>query len=270
MDKKISIILPYYNRKGLILNTLKTFEYFYKNHNVEIVIVDDTSIEEHRLEEFLKFDLDIKLIRLDSKNGINPCYPYNVGVRESSGDIIVLSSPETFHTASIFETSNNFENLDNNSYLLFSVFCLTDQEIIKQIVEEKDYMMGIKVFDIIKPKFYKNLGENGYSWNNNYGSWYTHSQYRPSGLNFFSAITRDRFYEISGFDERFRGGTGFDDDEFRDRLMKCGVKFIYIDSGMGIHINHEVVNNMQPTTNRVIYDKSKKETYKKNNIWGVR
>ena len=48
--KKISIILPYYNRKTLLLHTLKSFEHFYCDKNIEIVIVDDSSDEEERLE----------------------------------------------------------------------------------------------------------------------------------------------------------------------------------------------------------------------------
>lgn len=267
---KVSIILPYYNRKALILLTLKSFEHFYCEQDVEVVIVDDGSDDDHRLEDSLDFNLDIKLIRLDNKNGINPCYPYNVGVRESSGDILILSSPETFHTTNVFETSNNFKDLNDNTYLLFSVFCLTDINGINTIKSEKDFNVSLDVFESIKPNLYKNLGENGYTFNNKYGSWYTHSEYRTSGLNFFTAITRKKFYDLSGFDERFRFGTGFDDDEFKDRLIESGVAFKYIDSGLGIHINHEVVNNMSPTTNKSLYTQTKSDKYLKNESWGKR
>lgn len=251
--RKVSIILPYYNRKELILRTLKSLEDFYQNENVEIIIVDDVSDNEHRLEGELTFNLDIKLIRLEVKNGVNPCYPYNVGVRESKGDILILSSPETFHTTNMYSISNNFNNLTDDNYILFSVFCLTDLSIIDKIDVER---------------FFDNLGENGYQFNNNYGSWYTHSEYRPSGLNFFTAITRNKFYEMSGFDERFRFGTGYDDNEFKDRLVESNTEFIYIDGAIAIHVNHEVINNMPPTTNLEIYTNSKVDKYKKNDLWG--
>lgn len=264
---KVSIILPYYNRKDLILNTLKSFEYFYKNKNVEIVIVDDVSSDEHRLENNINFNLNIKLIRLASKTGINPCYPYNVGVRESSGDIIILSSPETFHTTDIFEVSNNFKELNDDTYLLFSVFCLTKPDLINSF-KGSDFKECLEIFNEIKPNLFNNLGENGYNFNNNFGSWYTHSTHRPSGLNFFTALTRNKFYELSGFDERFRGGTGFDDDEFKIRLLESGVEFKYNDDAIGIHINHEVVNNMAPTTNQNIYNISRNNKYLKNELWG--
>jgi glycosyltransferase involved in cell wall biosynthesis len=264
---KVSIILPYYNRKDLILHTLKSFEYFYYNKDIEIVIVDDVSSDEHRLENEINFNLDIKLIRLENKTGINPCYPYNVGVRESTGDIIILSSPETFHTSSIFDMSDNFKDLNDNTYLLFSVFCLTNQVLINEF-KNSNFDVTLELFSEISPNLYNNLGENGYSFNNNFGSWYTHSIHRPSGLNFFTALTRNKYYELSGFDERFRGGTGFDDDEFKIRLLESGVEFKYNDDVVGIHINHEVVNNMPPTTNQNIFDISRTNKYVKNELWG--
>jgi glycosyltransferase involved in cell wall biosynthesis len=268
--KKVSIILPYYNRKDLILLTLKSLEHFYSNKNLEVVIVDDSSSEEHRLENHLDFNLDIKLVRLENKNGINPCYPYNVGVRESSGEILILSSPETLHSRDMFEISNDFKDLNDDTYLLFSVFCLTHPSIISNIKTINDITYVLDVINEVECEFHKNLGENGYSFNNKFGSWYTHSQYRASGLNFFTAITRSRYYKLSGFDERFRGGTGFDDDEFRDRLIESNVEFKYLDNGLGIHVNHEVVNNMSPTTNQNLYNITRTQKYGENDLWGKR
>lgn len=268
--KKISFILPYYNRKSLLLNTLKSLEYFYSNKNVEVVIVDDCSDNEHRLESNLNFDLDIKLVRLESKNGINPCYPYNVGVKHSTGNIIILSSPETFHSTDIFDISNNFNQLNNNSYLLFSVFCLTENKIIDDLLNNSDFSNNLSIIKSIKHNFYTNLGELNYSFNNKFGSWYLHSQFRPSGLNFFTAITREKFYSMSGFDERFRFGTGFDDDEFKDRLVETNTSFIYYDEALAIHINHSIVNDSPPTTNYDIYQTTKTNKYQHNNLWGIK
>jgi glycosyltransferase involved in cell wall biosynthesis len=269
MSKKVSIILPYYNRKKHILNTLESFNYFY-GHNykdlLEIVIVDDASDKEHRIDDLLDFNLNLKLINLKNKNGINPCYPYNVGVRESSGDIIILSSPETFHSTNIFKITNNFEKLNINTYLLFSVFCVTDLTLIDNLFD--DFNNNIESFNKNEILFKQNLGEFGYPFNNKYGSWYLHSQIRPSGLNFFTAITKKKYYEISGFDERFRFGTGYDDDEFRDRLIESGSNFIYYDDALGIHVNHEIVNNHPPTTNNILYQETKVNKYLKNDLWG--
>jgi len=263
----VSIILPYYNRKPLLLKTLQSFEYFYHNKDIEVIIVDDGSSEEHRLDGH-QFNIKTKIIRIENKNGINPCYPYNVGVRHSSGDILILSSPETFHTKDMFKITNNFNGLNNNTYLLFSVFCITQNDMINEVLTEPDFNLVANKMRNNIPKFYSYLGENGYPFNNNFGSWYLHGQIRPSGLNFFTAITREKYYDMSGFDERFRFGTGFDDDEFKNRLIETGTKFIYYDDAVAIHVNHEVVNNSQPTTNQIVYQNSMINKYQKNDEWG--
>ena len=263
----VSIILPYYNRKPLLLKTLQSFDYFYSHRDIEIVIIDDGSNKEHRLDD-LQVKVKTKVIRLENKNGINPCYPYNVGVRHSSGDILILSSPETFHTEDMFKITNNFSALNSNTYLLFSVFCVTQPDIITDVLSEENFAIVAEKMRNFVPDLYFNLGENGYPFNNRYGSWYLHSEIRPSGLNFFTAIKREKYYELSGFDERFRFGTGFDDNEFKDRLLESNTKFIYYDDAVAIHLNHEVVNNTSPTTNQFVYQNSLTNKYKKNDEWG--
>ena len=53
MDKKISIVMTYWNRKKELKFTLETI--LRSNYtNKEIIIVDDCSDNEHRLEEFIK------------------------------------------------------------------------------------------------------------------------------------------------------------------------------------------------------------------------
>ena len=271
MKKKVSIILPYYNRLKLLEKTLKSFNFLYKKNNLEIVIVDDVSnIDNDPTKLKNKFkSLDLKIIKLKNKTGINPCYPYNVGVKNSTGDILILSSPETFHINNIFTLTNNFENLNDNNYFLFSVFCLTDKTITEKINNLNKQNEIINLIKSEEINFHKNLGEFGYSFNNKYGSWFLHPTYRRTGLNFLTAIKRDLFYDISGFDERFRFGTGYDDDEFRDRLIERNIDFIYYENLVGIHVDHEIVNNENPTTNDNIYNDSKINKYKKNDLWGL-
>jgi glycosyltransferase involved in cell wall biosynthesis len=253
MSRTVSVILPYYNRKELLKLTLDSFQHFYSgNPDLEVVIVDDGSNNANRVEKLCsEYNLKLQLVRIENKMGTNPCYPYNVGVHKSSGNIIVLSSPETFHTTNMFDISNNFEKLNDKTYLQFSVFCLV-----------------IKMQKIDITKFYENLGETGYFYANRYGSWYTHSKMRPSCLNFFSALTRNNYYKLSGFDERFRYGTGFDDEDFKLRVLNIIDNIIWLDNAVAIHTDHEIVNNLPPTTNQMIFQKTRTDLYKFNNDWG--
>ena len=280
IKKLVSIILPYYNRKTKIKTTLDSYLYFYKNNkNLEIVIVDDYSSQEHKLDKLIENynGLNIKLIDLGNNNKkektqVNPCYPYNVGVRNSCGSIIILSSPETFHTSNMFNITNNFEKLNNKSYLLLSTFCSTNIVVTDNIIKNE--------FNIDKTTYNKltnNLGE-GYLpdginirpiFNNKYGSWYLHSEYNKSNLNFFSCITRNNYYKLCGFDEKYRFGTGFDDNEFLKRIKTIIPEdnFYYYNNANAIHIDHEIVHNLPPTTNINIFNGN--IVYKNNNKWGI-
>jgi glycosyltransferase involved in cell wall biosynthesis len=274
---KVSIVMPYYNRKNLLKVTLDSYAHFYKGKSdLEIVIVDDGSTPEHRLENFVKaYPLNINLIRIEQKGKvkyINPCYPINVGVRHSTGDIIVLTSPEIFHTTNMFTTSNNFAQLNDQSYLLFSVFCLTTKSLIHQLTHDvMTFDRKLKIIQGIKHVFSHGLGASGRDpFNNVYGSWYTHSVYRHTCLNFLSAITRKLYFSLGGFDERFRHGISYDDEEFKVRLMARIKHLIWVDDALAIHINHEIVPGPKKANSDLIVQVKKQNfVYNgNNNQWG--
>tara|TARA_Y100000310_G_scaffold301781_1_gene338553 strand:+ start:6072 stop:6887 length:816 start_codon:yes stop_codon:yes gene_type:complete len=269
MPRKVSIILPYYNRKRMLLTTLESFAYFYSGSNLEVVIVDDGSRDEERIGDVLRLfpHLDIRLIAIEDKTGINPCYPYNVGARHATGDIFVLSSPETVHTTNMFDICD-FEKLSNRDYYAFSVFCVTDGEFDRKILSDASFADKLRIIEEYKPRFFENVGDNCPSFANCYGSWYLHSKYRPTARNFFTALTKEVFHSLSGFDERFRSGTGFDDDEFRDRILTVVDNVVYCDSAIAIHINHDPVHSGSPVTNEGLYRRTKITGYEANDDWG--
>ena len=59
--KKISIVMSYHNRKSQLLTTLKTIKKS-KHPNYEIIIVDDGSDEDHRIEN-LQNEYGFKLMK---------------------------------------------------------------------------------------------------------------------------------------------------------------------------------------------------------------
>ena len=101
INKKISIIMAYFNRKDQLKITLETIKSS-KYKNKEIIIVDDNSRIDQRVDLFIdnyRNDLDIKVITIkeNEKNWVNPCIAYNIGIKEASGEIIVLQNPEVMH-----------------------------------------------------------------------------------------------------------------------------------------------------------------------------
>lgn len=270
---KISLLLPTYNRKDLLYNSLKSFEYFYSNNsNLEIVLIDDCSSEIHQFptvcEDFPT--LNINYFRIDKKYGFNPSLAYNIAARIAKGEIFILSSPETLHTCNIFDLCNNFNDFEKYDYYLFSVFCLTRKQDKKVLLDvDLNFEEKLTYFNSIKNNFYENLGCNGYSYNNNYGSWYLHETIKPSKLNFLTAMSRDLYYEICGFNQAFMRGTGYDDTDFLDRLSVHIKNYKWFDDAIALHIDHDLAAKIPQNTNAYLYESLKKnQTYKNNNIWG--
>jgi glycosyltransferase involved in cell wall biosynthesis len=273
MNRIVSLILPYYNRRQYLQVTLDSFEYFYKGRgDFQIVIVDDKSNQENSLDEIefvRKYNLWIKVIRIENKRGINPCYPINVGVRNSKGDIVLLSSPEIFHTRNIFDVSHNFELLDNRNYLQFSVFCFTVKKIngilLDPLVLFSDKLLLMNGMNLA---FHDSLGVKGYPAANESGTWYTHSKIAPGCYNFLSACTRETYYSLGGFNEAFVHGTGYDDTDFRDRMIRhVNNNVIWYDDFVAIHVDHLAVSS-DNNTNLVLYNSLKNQTYEQNDAWG--
>lgn len=271
MSKLVSLILPYYNRKNYLKVSLDSFDHFYNGRSdFQIIIVDDKSDGQNRIEDLIKeYDLNIKIVRIENKKGINPCYPINVGVRESDGDIILLSSPEIMHAKNVFDISNNFEKLTDGNYLQFSVFCITDKDI-RNVLLDSSMKFGSKLLLVnsIREKFYIGLGFKGYPNATPVGAWYTHGKLKNSCFNFLSACSRNTYYGLSGFNEIFVKGTGYDDTDFRDRMLTyVNNNVIWYDDCEAIHIDHPAVSS-DNNTNFSLYNKLKDKIYRKNDNWG--
>ena len=101
-SKKISIVMAYCNRKSQTLETLNCFEKMYSGeYNFEVIIVDDNSNDENRLEEVItQFTFPINLIVIGAEekgNRLNPCIAYNKGLSEATGEIIIVQNSECVH-----------------------------------------------------------------------------------------------------------------------------------------------------------------------------
>ena len=226
----ISIVTTYYNRKNLFMETLKTIKKS-KIKNFEFIVVDDGSDSSQRLENIQGRFPFLKIIRLepDSKWYVNPCVPFNIGIRESNGDKIILQNPECLHVHDILEYVNN--NLNDTNYITFSAYGL-DEEANKSI----QFHIKNKSLDY----FIKKLPQRSIYGEISLG-WYNHSKFRPGHYHFCAAITRNNMSKLNGFDERFAYGVGYDDDEFLHRVKSLGLNPTIIDEASVIHQHHPSV-----------------------------
>jgi len=239
MSKKISIVTAYYNRRKLFFNTLKTIEYSKYKDDVEIIVVDDASVESERIDDFPNlFNIDIKVIRIDTKDKwwINPCIPFNIGFKSAQSEIIIIQNPECMHFGEIIEYTLN--NIKDNMYLSFGAYSIDNfnQDRINKINFDSHNMKN-QIGQIISPLKYSPLLADGTN------AWYNHSKWRPLMLHFCNAIMKKDLDDLGGFDERFGVGFAWDDNEFIWRIknlkkMNC----VLTDRPFVIHQYHGASN----------------------------
>ena len=258
----ISIVTAYYNRKSLFYETLKSIAR--SNHkNIELIVVDDGSSIEHRLEEYLTVFPFMKIIRLEKENKwyANPCIPFNIGIRAAVGDIIMLQNPECLHVHDILTYVS--ENIDDRKYITMSAYYL-DEKTTKELPKYSD---NNYIADYLKT-----LPQQGTGGDLKMG-WFNHSIHRPVYYHFCSAITKKNMNLLGGFDERYANGISYDDNEFIERIGRLGLNKVIADNVSVIHLWHPTFYYADANfmilheKNRLLFENvTKKETgYKVNN-----
>lgn len=242
MNKSITIVITYLNRKKQLYNTLQSIEQY--GHNINIIIIDDNSTDG---EDIYCFENDhIKIITMKNKTWINPCIPFNVGFKEAKGDIIIMQNAECIHSGNII--GHVLSNIRKNIYLNYSAFSI--DEVLTQRI-----FMGEDAYTVVSPHLMKYINKNGGT------GWYNHPKYRPEMLHFCSAIMREDLYELGGFDERYANGLGYDDYDFIHRIKMKHIDIKIIEYPFVIHQYHKPFNPGDVSTlmaiNEPIYKQAK-------------
>jgi len=228
MKPLVSIVMAYHNRKSLLYNTLRSISVSTKINELEIIIVDDGSSEEHRLLTISKdFNLNIKVIRLEPEDKwySNPCVPFNIGFKESQGDIVVIQNPECMHVGDIVQAACG---VVEGEYLSFHAYSLNEAETTT--LKDWDPQTNTLPFPL-HPQLASKEGVSGY---------YNHHALRPAAYHFCSAIRKKDLEDLNGFDERYAEGIAFDDDEFITRVKRKGLQIKFIEHPLVLHQNHYV------------------------------
>ena len=238
---KISIVTAYHNRRSQFINTLNSITLEKYNSDLEIVVVDDNSDDDNKIDDINELfpSLDIKLIEIkpEEKWWINPCVPFNIGFKESTGDVIIIQNPECLHMGEIIQATEKL--IEDNKYLVFGCYSISPQETnsINNLEFDNNYRENIS--NIISPL------KNRKAFDGKNSAWYQHSRYRPELLHFCSAMTRkDLLDDLGGFDERFAKGIAKDDREFVLRVRRKRMKIVQVDNPFVLHQQHN------PTTYR--------------------
>ena len=223
--------MAYFNRKEQLIVTLNTImRSSYKN--IEIIIVDDNSKENQKVELFIdiyKKNLDIKVITIkdNEKTWVNPCIAYNIGIKSACGDIIVLQNPEVMHIGDCLSFIN--ENLNEKDWLSFNCYGSPDFEFNKNIIKYNKHEIFNKIYSLLF-----NIGGNSVE-RDNVGGWLNHFEKHFVAYHYLAAVHKSDIdhYLDGGFNENFKDGIGADDDELIKRLIynKFNLKISKFESG---------------------------------------
>ena len=207
---RVSIVMAFYNRQELLDKTLESLERSTVK-DYELIIVDDASAIPLVCSK-------AKIIRVEKKDKWYNCsaIAWNRGMREATGDLIILQSPECYHVGDILSYAVN--NIKPNLYLSFGCYSINKAET-EELHRGKLPVIVNALVD----------GHTG---------WYNHTKYRPCAYHFCSAILRNDLDIIGGFDERYAYGVAFDDDEFIRVIRYIGMDVKIIDSPYVIHQFH--------------------------------
>jgi len=227
---KISIVATYFNRRPLLETTLLSI-----NESVikdfEFIVVDDGSDEEHDITDLMQTYPFLRVIKIkkEEKKHVNPSVPFNIGIKDATGEIIILQNPECFHLDDIMSYVD--ENLKENEYYAFSTYSINKDQTNRATSKPnltRDDMRTI--ISPLVPRIFYDFNLPG---------WYNHSTYRPKAYHFCAAIHNSNMKKLNGFDERYGDGIGYDDDEFLNRVMKLGLNVRIIDDRVVVHQFHE-------------------------------
>lgn len=224
MTPMFSILMPYWRRAEQLHNTLVSFvhQYWGKHNLYEVVLIEDSknwqNPEEHEklLSLMDKFSKEIIFRYVRSHySGWNPAPLYNLGATISRGQFLVITNPECFHIKNVLGGLSDEFHLDKDGYVVCGA------------QSWKGCSKGIETVEEFNGTFHR---------------WFQHSKHWNRLFHFCSAMSKETYDFIGGFDERFGEGYGYEDDDFRDRIVEAGIKIIMKDDLVVVHQEHEKIH----------------------------
>lgn len=222
----ISIVMAYYNKKEQLSFTLKTIA-MSEYKNIEVIIVDDASSKDEELDNSIinKYNFKIKLIKIkkEEKTWVNPCVPYNIGLKEATGNIVIIQNPEVCHIGDCI--SYVAKNLKLNQWLTLNCYGLGNFNDNKTVYDIYNNGNLGEIFNFIT-KY--NAVSNAGSLTGDVRGWLNHLTKLFTAYHYFGAIYRsDLIGKMNGgFDQDYKDGVCFDDNDFIKRLIYNKFEFV--------------------------------------------
>lgn len=189
----ISVVLPYWNRRQVTLESLDLMSNHYVG--IEVIIVDDGSAPSEAFETEKEYPFALHVIKLPRKDQAkNPCVPINAGVKAARFDTVCISNPEIKHEKPVLmEMYRELSDMGEMGYVLAACWCPEESQWHCHSSTER------------RPD-----GE---------------PFIRGTGYHFCGMLGKSLYWKAGGFDEEYREGAGWDDPDWVNRLVRAGAKF---------------------------------------------
>jgi glycosyltransferase involved in cell wall biosynthesis len=238
----VSIVLTSFNRDHLLIHGLESIAR-QKYNNLEVIVVNDGL--PNNTEEITK-KYGFKYIYTGERNLTNPywrapCIPINIGVKNSTKEILILSCAEMYH-------------------LQYNTIELLTQPI--QI--NKKYLCIPKGKDDVKGNYLNILNRAGHSIKE-----LNKCNKLNTKLPFLLAMYKQYFLDLGGYDEDLSKGMSYDDDDIVNRLLNYGCEYKETLAEC-VHLFHDRSTPTKRDAGRFQYNKTVYESRKgiliRNNI----
>jgi GT2 family glycosyltransferase len=214
--------MPYFRRVPLLNNSLVSYHHHYRGRkDWEVVIAEDVKNLEYPGEHesllnlLNKFKDRISITHfVTSVRAFNPAPYFNEAFKASKGEFIVITNPEGVHFANVLQGLDVEFAKDKNSYVVCSCMNGHPNATVNRF---EDY------------KFQD-------------ASWFQHSVRRNGLIHFCSAISRENYEKLGGYDEEFGQGISCEDVDWIERIKLSDLKIVTRDDLVTHHQSHEQVN----------------------------
>ena len=249
---KCSVIIPYYKRKNLVLNTLKCLEnQTFNKNDFEVILVEDGS-SDFNLETIKTLNLSINLNYISSGKDKpeGSSYSRNLGIKKAQGEILIFIDCDMLTKPNFIEEHYRFHQEVLPEHMIVQIglrnYLYHRQypnliENLDQLKENDDYYRDERYYQAFQI-FSENLASIQSGWNKLYSN------------NF--SIPRTLCEKYGSFDEKFKSW-GFEDEELGYRYHKNGVKIAYNPNITTFHQYHSgqglTPEKIQMFTNNLMY-----------------